>query len=239
MSRTETARPLPAITEESLVSSVLSLFPRCRGVFQRYGGLRCCDGALGPDEPVSWFARRRGVPVDQLVSELNEAIRPGPRAGASHDRLPTPDREVRFDTRAMEIFLRYGFMPEIHRPVANAREFEAASGAAAQTGGESACTPRVWEALENCCDPRFPEDNIVALGFVDFVRCDPRNATAHITLTLSVADPCICNSIVEQVRDNVRRVPDVQEVQVTIARICPWRPERMKPEVRRRLGLEW
>ncbi len=60
------------ITKDSMIPEIVKEFPSCRVVFDRYG-LRGCGGPEGPREPVGWFARLHGVPLDDLLRELNEA----------------------------------------------------------------------------------------------------------------------------------------------------------------------
>lgn len=47
-------------------------YPATRAVLDRYG-LHGCGGPQGPREQLGWFARLHGVPIEKLLSELNEA----------------------------------------------------------------------------------------------------------------------------------------------------------------------
>lgn len=60
------------ITAEMFLPEIVARYPATRAVLDRYG-LQGCGGPQGPREPVNWFARLHGVPVDQLLRELNEA----------------------------------------------------------------------------------------------------------------------------------------------------------------------
>ncbi len=60
------------ITAEIFLPEMVQRYPATRAVLDRYG-LQGCGGPQGPRESVSWFARLHGVPVDQLLCELNEA----------------------------------------------------------------------------------------------------------------------------------------------------------------------
>src|SRR6185436_16442597 len=60
------------ITAETFLPDLVALYPSTRAVFDRYG-LHGCGGQLGPREQIGWFARLHGVPIDQLLRELNEA----------------------------------------------------------------------------------------------------------------------------------------------------------------------
>jgi hypothetical protein len=57
-----------------LLTDLIGTFPLTRAVFDRYG-LRGCGGEFGPNEQAGWFARLHGVPLETLLSELNQAAR--------------------------------------------------------------------------------------------------------------------------------------------------------------------
>ena len=75
------------ISREMELPEILSRYPSCRSVFDRYG-LTGCGGELGPQEPLWFFARAHRVDEAQLITELEEAakgpndvrpqFRPGP-----------------------------------------------------------------------------------------------------------------------------------------------------------------
>ncbi len=60
------------ITAEAFLPDVVKRYPTTRAVFDRYG-LHGCGGQLGPREQIGWFARLHGVPIGELLRELNEA----------------------------------------------------------------------------------------------------------------------------------------------------------------------
>jgi hypothetical protein len=62
------------INHSMLVSEVSRQFPQCRPVFEKYG-IAGCGGADGPPEPLFIFAAAHRVPLPELVSELNRAVR--------------------------------------------------------------------------------------------------------------------------------------------------------------------
>lgn len=62
------------ITNMMLVSEINQKFPQCRPVFEKYG-IAGCGGEFGPPEPLFIFAAAHHVPVKQLVTELNAALR--------------------------------------------------------------------------------------------------------------------------------------------------------------------
>jgi hypothetical protein len=76
----------PPIKAEMMLPDVLRRYPAARRVLDRYG-LRGCGGPQGPQESVRWFARLHGVPLEQLLAELNAAAR-GEAIG------PAPERSI-------------------------------------------------------------------------------------------------------------------------------------------------
>jgi Domain of unknown function (DUF1858)/NnrS protein len=67
------ANPLP-LTPQTMLPDLLGRHPLARAVFNRYG-LRGCGGAQGPAESLEFFAKTHGVPLSQLVDELDEVVR--------------------------------------------------------------------------------------------------------------------------------------------------------------------
>jgi hypothetical protein len=66
----------PQISREMELPAILSRYPACRAVFDRYG-LTGCGGELGPAEPLWFFARAHRVDEVRLIAELQEAARTG------------------------------------------------------------------------------------------------------------------------------------------------------------------
>lgn len=63
-----------AITRDMELPEILSRYPGCRKVFDRYG-LVGCGGPLGPQESLAFFARAHRVDEGRLLAELQEAAR--------------------------------------------------------------------------------------------------------------------------------------------------------------------
>jgi hypothetical protein len=61
-----------AITADMFLPDMVTLHPATRAVLDQYG-LHGCGGPQGPHEQIGWFARLHGVPIDQLLKELNQA----------------------------------------------------------------------------------------------------------------------------------------------------------------------
>ncbi|HET8945700.1 MAG TPA: DUF542 domain-containing protein [Candidatus Polarisedimenticolia bacterium] len=73
-------RKKSVIDPQSSVRDVLAAHPGAAAVLARHG-LMGCGGREGPDEPLAWFARVHGVPVTQLIEELEAAA--GAAGGAA------------------------------------------------------------------------------------------------------------------------------------------------------------
>jgi uncharacterized protein involved in response to NO len=73
------------ITAEMFLPNVVEQYPATRTVLDRYG-LQGCGGPGGPSEPIGWFARLHGVPIDQLLRELNDAAKNSGAATATAER---------------------------------------------------------------------------------------------------------------------------------------------------------
>jgi Predicted metal-sulfur cluster biosynthetic enzyme len=97
----------------------------------------------------------------------------------------------------------------------------------------------IWAALEGCYDPEIPDANIVELGLVYGVRWDKEKGVAEIRMTLTSPRCPVGDYILEQVRQSVGSVPAVREVRIDLTFDPPWSLDRIKPEVRQKLGLEW
>jgi metal-sulfur cluster biosynthetic enzyme len=92
---------------------------------------------------------------------------------------------------------------------------------------------KVLEALRDCYDPEIPI-NIVDLGLIYDLKVEDGDVKIKMILT---APGCPMGSfLVEQVKEAVRSVEGVKNVEVTIVRER-WTPDRMNPKVREGLGL--
>ena len=92
---------------------------------------------------------------------------------------------------------------------------------------------KVLEALRNCYDPEIPI-NIVDLGLIYDLKVEDGDVKIKMILT---APGCPLGFfLVEQVKEAVRSVEGVKNVDVTLVNER-WTPDRMSPEVRAGLGL--
>lgn len=78
-----------SITPEMTLPEILSRYPACRKVFDRYG-LVGCGGPLGPRESLAFFARAHRVEEYRLLSELEQAARVGVLETGSPAYTPGP-----------------------------------------------------------------------------------------------------------------------------------------------------
>ncbi len=63
------------VTADTIIRSLLAQHPQCREIFNHYGMAGCENhGPEGPEKPVWFFAQNHGVPLDQLINELNSKI---------------------------------------------------------------------------------------------------------------------------------------------------------------------
>ncbi len=69
--------------------AILSRYPACRKVFDRYG-LVGCGGPLGPRESLAFFARAHRVDEGRLLTELAEAARNSVLESGADDYTPGP-----------------------------------------------------------------------------------------------------------------------------------------------------
>jgi hypothetical protein len=77
------------ISREMELPAIVSRYPSCRAVFDRYG-LTGCGGELGPQEPLWFFARAHRVDEARLIAELEEAARAGELNGNRPRFAPGP-----------------------------------------------------------------------------------------------------------------------------------------------------
>lgn len=77
------------ITRDMELPEILSRYPSCRKVFDRYG-LVGCGGPLGPQESLSFFARAHRVDEARLLTELQEAARNSILEAGAPDYTPGP-----------------------------------------------------------------------------------------------------------------------------------------------------
>jgi len=207
------AEEITDITPQTKVATVLERYPQTLEVFLRYGFAPLANPVLRKTMArvvtIEQACRREGVDLQALLSDLRKA------AGLEAEQ-PTPSEVARELAAKSEA--------PFHSDPSQATDFT---------------EKLIWAALEGCYDPEIPDANIVELGLVYGVRWDKEKGVAEIRMTLTSPHCPIGDYILEQVRQSVSSVPSVKEVRIDLTFDPPWSLERIKPEVRSRLGLEW
>jgi hypothetical protein len=83
------AGPALSVTRDMELPEILSRYPACRKVFDRYGSVGC-GGPLGSQESLAFFARAHRADEACLLAELKEAARHSALEGGSPDHTPGP-----------------------------------------------------------------------------------------------------------------------------------------------------
>lgn len=99
--------------------------------------------------------------------------------------------------------------------------------------------PQIYEQLSNCYDPEIPI-NIVDLGLIYDVNCyqllDGRNLI-RIVMTLTAFGCGMGSLIAEEVKTKCLKLPNVDEVEVTIVFDPPWNDTMLSDVAKLELGL--
>ncbi len=93
---------------------------------------------------------------------------------------------------------------------------------------------QVMEALKEVYDPEIPV-SIVDLGFIYDIKVDGRNV--NIKMTLSSPFCPLHSMITQDVQKKVKKVKDVEKVNVEVVFDPPWTPDKIFPKVRKKLGF--
>lgn len=92
----------------------------------------------------------------------------------------------------------------------------------------------ILDALKECYDPEIPVD-IVNLGLVYGITIVDDWVGIKMTLT-SPGCPA-SNTIAEQVKERLRKLPGVADADVRIVWQPEWTPEKMSEEAKKKLGI--
>jgi metal-sulfur cluster biosynthetic enzyme len=84
----------------------------------------------------------------------------------------------------------------------------------------------VWSALEEVFDPENGM-SIVELGLVYGI--DIHDDAVHVTMTLTTSGCPLHASITDWVRQAIKRIPEVETVDVRLTFDPVWTPERIRP----------
>ena len=92
----------------------------------------------------------------------------------------------------------------------------------------------VWHALRSVYDPEIPV-NIADLGLIYAIRVEDDKVDIDMTLT---APGCGMGPVlIEEVKDRVRQVPNLTDVEVTLVFEPPWSRGMMTEEAQLELGI--
>ncbi len=92
---------------------------------------------------------------------------------------------------------------------------------------------RVLAALETVYDPEVGM-NIVDLGLIYEVAVE--SGRVNVKMTLTTPGCPLLETLPAHAEEEVRKLPEVQEVQVELVWDPPWTPERMSSEGKRRMS---
>lgn len=93
---------------------------------------------------------------------------------------------------------------------------------------------QVLNALKKCYDPEIPVD-IVNLGLIYEVKIGNGNVKIKMTLTNPFCP--VLDALIFQIKENVKKIKGVKDVDVEITFDPPWTPDKMSKEAKRKLGL--
>lgn len=92
----------------------------------------------------------------------------------------------------------------------------------------------IWHALRSVFDPEIPV-NIADLGLIYAVKVSAGRAAIEMTLT---APGCGMGPVlIEEVKDRVRQVPNIIDVDVELVFDPPWSRDMMSEEAQLELGV--
>lgn len=97
----------------------------------------------------------------------------------------------------------------------------------------------VWSQMKTCFDPEIPVD-IVELGLVYECRLEtlaPDQRKAHVRMTLTAPGCGMGDTIVNDVKSKIEKVPTVGEAQVELVFDPPWNQSMMSEAARLQLGM--
>lgn len=104
---------------------------------------------------------------------------------------------------------------------------------------EGTIEEKVWLQLETCFDPEIPV-NVAALGLIYACEVIPlglQNYHVQITMTLTAAGCGMGPVLVDEVKQKIKKIKGVSEVNVELVFDPPWQREMMSEEAKLQLGL--
>jgi hypothetical protein len=95
------------IDRQMTLPAILSRYPSCRKVFDRYG-LLGCGGPLRPEEKLEFFARAHRVNETQLIAELEQAAREAAASSPTYNPGPADTIYRRFFKAGIATMFTFG-----------------------------------------------------------------------------------------------------------------------------------
>lgn len=93
----------------------------------------------------------------------------------------------------------------------------------------------VMKALRECYDPEIGI-SLVDMGLIYDVKVDKDKV--HIKMTLTTPGCPMHSVMVQDVREKVKALKGVKDVEVELVWNPPWTPDRMSDEVKKKLGFK-
>jgi FeS assembly SUF system protein len=93
---------------------------------------------------------------------------------------------------------------------------------------------QIMKKLKECYDPEIPI-NIVDLGLVYEVKIEKQDV--YIKMTLTALGCPLAGFITEEIKNKIKEIKEVNNVEVDIVWDPPWTPEKMSKEARMVLGI--
>lgn len=100
---------------------------------------------------------------------------------------------------------------------------------------------QVWAQLKLCYDPEIPV-NIVDLGFIYGIEAQPAAANSgkydvNIRMTLTTPGCAMGGFIMEEARNRVLSIPDVNDVKIDLVFDPPWDRSMISMQAKLELGI--
>jgi len=93
----------------------------------------------------------------------------------------------------------------------------------------------VIKVLSEVIDPEIGID-IVSLGLVYDIDIDEQN-NIHVNMTMTVPGCPLAGLMLEDARTRLKALPNVGEVSVNLVWEPAWTPDRIDPDVKKKLGI--
>ncbi len=98
---------------------------------------------------------------------------------------------------------------------------------------------KIWTILKRCYDPEIPV-NIVDLGLIYGVESKKEENGLYnvkVKMTLTAPGCGMGNILIEDIKRSVKKLPEVEDVEVEIMFDPPWTPDMMSDEAKLKLGF--